>query len=303
MDNYKILFLVIALITISSCNNNDDNQFQDLNEFYFSNLEPEVYTFKNNQDIKIFGKQGTRVTIPKTAISHIEGDIKISFKEFFKKSDLIINNIPTNAVGGSWLETGGSFFLHIQDLNGKSIFLDKNIMLEFPINSSISDTSNMTVWRGDGEALFGNLRPFNLWREVTSGNSSANVKINNESQEYIMNTPTFNWINCDHVFETTSDLTKVKVSVTNREIDVEDVNIFIVLKNINSVLRLNHNENSFESFPIPIGEEAFIVGLGINDEFYFYIEQTTISKNQAIHIQLDQIELNEFYERIKVLDN
>ncbi len=305
MDNFKIYFLFIALIAFTSCNNNDDNQFQDLKEFYSSNLEPEVYTFKNNQDIKIFGKQGTRVTIPKAAISYIIGDIKISFKEFIKKSDLILNNIPTNSVGDSWLETGGSFFLHIQDSNGKSIFLDKNIILEFPINSSIADTSNMSVWRGDGEALLGNLRPFNIWREIslTNSGSGANVEINSESQEYIMNAPAYNWINCDHIFESTSELSKLKVSILNRSIDIEDVNTFLVLKNINSVLRLNQNDNFFESFPIPIGEEAFIISLGINGDYFLYIEPITISLNQTIQIHLDQIELNELYERIKVLDN
>lgn len=303
MENFKIYFLFIGLIVFTSCNNNDNNQFQNLKEFYASNLKPEVYTFDNNQDIIIFGKQGTRVTIPKAAISHTNGRIKVSFEEFFKKSDLILNNIPTNSVGDSWLETGGSFFLHIQDSNGKNIILDKNIILEFPINSSIANTSNMSVWFGDGEALYGDLRPFNIWRAITFTSSTSNVEIDSANQEYIMNTPTFNWINCDYIFDTTSDLTKVKVSVLNQEIDYKDINTFIVLKNINSVLRLNQNELNFESFPIPIGEEAFIVSLGINDEIYLYIEQTTISRNQTFQIQLDQVDLNELHERIKVLDN
>ncbi len=303
MENFKIYFLFIGLIVFTSCNNNDNNQFQNLKEFYASNLKPEVYTFDNNQDIIIFGKQGTRVTIPKAAISHTNGRIKVSFEEFFKKSDLILNNIPTNSVGDSWLETGGSFFLHIQDSNGKNIILDKNIILEFPINSSIANTSNMSVWFGDGEALYGDLRPFNIWRAITFTSSTSNVEIDSANQEYIMNTPTFNWINCDYIFDTTSDLTKVKVSVSNQEIDYKDINTVIVLKNINSVLRLNQNELNFESFPIPIGEEAFIVSLGINDEIYLYIEQTTISRNQTFQIQLDQVDLNELHERIKVLDN
>ncbi len=303
MIKNKLYCIILGLIVFTSCSKNDNNQFQNLKEFYLSNLKPEVYTFNNNDGIKIFGKQGTRVTIPKSAISHINGDIKVSFQEFFKKSDLILNNIPTNSIGDSWLETGGSFFLHIQDSNGKTIVLDKNIMLEFPINSNIADTSNMSVWRGDGEALYGNLRPFDIWREIASQDSTANVEINNESREYLMNTPTFNWINCDYIFETTSDLTKVKVSVSNQEIDIKDINTFIVLKNINSVLRLNQNENDFKSFPIPIGEEAFIVSLGINNEIYFYIEQTTISRNQTLQIHLEQVNLNDLYERIKVVDN
>src|SRR5690606_9392835 len=138
-------------IALTSCNSKDDTQFQDLKEFYTSNLQPEVYTFKSNQDITFMGKQGTHVSIPRSALSNVKGDIKISFKEFMKKSDLILNNIPTNAKGNKWLETGGSFFLNIQDSTGKSIFFDSNILLEFPINSNIADISNMSVWAGDGE--------------------------------------------------------------------------------------------------------------------------------------------------------
>lgn len=295
--------IFMVLLTLISCTNNDDHKFQNLNEFYAANLQPEVFTFKNNQDIKIVGRQGTHLSIPRTALSKVKGEIKISFKEFFKKSDLIFNNIPTSTIGNSWLETGGSFFLQIQDSTGKNIDFDSKILLEFPISSNIADTSNMSVWFGDGEAPIGTVRPFDKWRQATSQNSSANVSINREIQRYIMKTSNYNWINCDRFFNTTAELTKVKVTITNRALEANDVNTFIVLKNINSVLSLQQTNKTFESFPIPIGEKAFIVAIGINDGYYLYIKEVTITKNQALNIKLDPIKLDKLYDRIKALDN
>lgn len=230
-------------------------------------------------------------------------DLFIIYFYWILIAQCVLNNIPTNAAGNTWLETGGSFFLNIQDSTGKSIFFDSNILLEFPINANIADISNMSVWAGDGEAPNGSPRPFYNWYSESSQNDSANVFIDSSGQEYLMYTPNFNWINCDHVFETTSELTKVKVTVSNKELDVDDINTFIVLKNINAVLRLYQKNDVFESFSIPVGEEALLVSLGINDGYYLFIKPITITKNQVINVNLNQIELNDLYSQIKALDN
>jgi len=65
----------------------------------------------------------------------------------------------------------------------------------------------MSVWIGEGEVIFdpqNGPSPFQIWRDVTSVNETNNVTINQATEQYVMNTIPFNYINCDHVFETSA---------------------------------------------------------------------------------------------------
>jgi len=144
-------------------------------------------------------------------LQHISGYLNFQFKELFKKSDLVLNKIPTNTFQEKWLESGGTFFLYITDENGDKVLAEK-IELQFPINDNISDTSNMSVWIGEGEVIFNPQNgpsPFQIWRDVTPVNDTNNVTINQATEQYVMNTIPFTWINCDHVFETNAVRVKV----------------------------------------------------------------------------------------------
>jgi len=308
MRKIKTYFhILIILIIVVSCSDDTEPIFNNLEEFQISNLNPELHIInKNTSDTIVWGSNGTKLIIPKNAISHIEGEIKIFFKELFNKSDLVLNNIPTNINHGKWLETGGSFFIQIQDVNGARIFLNENIKLEFPIDEGISETTNMSVWAGDGEVTFTNQNEpneFSVWRNISFQNATANVEINESTNEFIMYTPAYNWINCDYVFESNIELTKVKVKITNMEIDPSEINTFIVLKNINSVLRLEQNEFNFESFSIPIDEEAYLISVAVKNEIYLKIEPFVIKENQEISLSLNPVDTSELYEIIKIIDN
>lgn len=303
----RYFYIIVFLTFIVSCSDDNETVFNNLDEFHASNLNPEIHIInKNETDVIIWGSKGSKLIIPQNAISHIEGEMKILFKELFNKSDLILNNIPTNAIEGNWLESGGSFFIQIEDSNGSRVYLNENIILEFPISDKISDITNMSVWTGDGETIFNNgngSNEFSIWRNISFQNTTASVEINETSNEFIMYTPSYNWINCDYIFDTNSELTKVKVEITNREIDPSEINTYLVLKNINSVLRLEQNGFNFESFSIPINEEAYIVSVAVKNEIYLKIEPIVIERNQEFSLNLNSVDTTELYETIKILDN
>ena len=290
----------------SSCQVSERSQFQNLEDFHASYLQPEQFVFNTDEDIQLTGQFGTRLTIPKEAFSHVAGDIKISFKELLSKSDLVLNNIPTNTVGEQWLESGGSFYLHIQNSAGFNVYPSQDITLEFPINESIADISNMSAWTGDAESLLNPERRtpanFNIWRSSFSEDVNSNVITNVDSSMYIMETTFSNWINCDHIFESNAELTPVYVNVSNQNLDHFTVNTFVVLKDINAVLSLNFNDTSYESFPLPVGEDAFVVSIGFDEGIYLLVEPFTISKNQTIDVELEQVDVSEIKDLIKVVN-
>jgi len=305
----KSSIIGICILSFFSCNNLEEGQFENIADFHSSQLQPEIFVSSVEDDIDIVGQHGTRLRIPVKGMQskdELIGNVTIQFKELFKKSDLVLNNIPTNTVQEEWLESGGTFFFHISDDNGNTVIVNELIELQFPISESISDTSNMSVWSGVNESGLFNFEdgaaPFGTWRDVSSGNPSNNVRTNTASNQFTMYSLGFNWINCDYVFETDLELTSVRAKIDNTDIDPLNINTFIVLKNINAVLRLRQLDDFYESFQIPIGEDAFVVSIGVKRDVYAAIEPFKIKKNQLLELNLEQVKEKKLKEMMSILD-
>ncbi len=297
----NISLIAIAFITLllTSCGDDDTQNYTTLDGFYKSNLNPEKFKVDADNDILITGSQGTRLTIPKSALPNTDGDVTVSFKEFFKKSELILNNIPTNTIDGRWLETGGSFFLDVENSDGDRVFLRDNITLEFPISDNISDPTNMAPWFDDSEGT----PDFIGWRSLEfDPDATVAAIMDTIAPQYIMFCPGYQWINCDYVFESTAEKTPIKVRVLNTDLDIANIDTYIVFKDINAVIRLNESNGEFESFEIPVDEEIFVVGIGFQDESYLNIDTYTSTKDQEIEILLEKISEDDLKEALEVLD-
>lgn len=95
------------------------------------------FTISANSDTTVFGKQGTRLFIEKGTFQFADGtpvtdSIKISLKEFYKKSDILLADLSTES-DGKLLETGGMLNISATS-NGKEIEIkqDKRIVVHFP---------------------------------------------------------------------------------------------------------------------------------------------------------------------------
>jgi len=303
----QLFLLVFAILFFCSCKVEEASNFTSLENFYASQLNPEQFNFSSDNDIVFTGAQGTKVTIPKSAFPDENSNIQIFFREIMKKSDLILTGLSTNTYGENWLESGGTFFLHLRQSNGVNLLLEDNITLEFPISENISNINDMSVWTGDRERLFSEeettAADFGTWRNVSANNENNFVRADSLANEYFMTTRDFNWINCDYVFNSDQDLTRVTANFTNSDLKSANVNFNIVLKNINSVLRLNSLNDPHRSFPIPEGEEAFLVGMGVQDEkLFYYLEPFIISKGLHFDIELEETSEANLKEKLKVLD-
>lgn len=125
------------------------------------------FSISATSDTTVFGPQGTRLFIEKGTFQFADGipvtdSIKISLKEFYKKSDIALADLSTES-DGKLLETGGMLNISATS-NGKEIEIksDKRIIVHFPksednyfkqMNLFYSDKnatdSSVTNWKVD----------------------------------------------------------------------------------------------------------------------------------------------------------
>ncbi len=293
--NYALVIMSLLFISLSGCTKDKITPYKSLNDFYKNQLNPDTFVMNSDDNISIEGSKGTNLFIPLTALGGVEGPVTITFAELFSKSDLVLNNIPTNARNNTWLESGGSFFFDIRDSTGKEVWLSENLSLRFPVMETISNPNNMGVWFDFQDTR----TDFRRWNSVEDGTAS----VGRELTTYYLFTPPFPWINCDYIFESSAPRVKVGATLLTTNINLEEIRTFIVFKNINAVLRLNQDDRNFESFDIPVREEAHLIMMGYDDgDFYLKIEPFTVAANQNFEIEMEQVSEEALIEAIKLLD-
>lgn len=293
-----LLFFVL-LMSVTACKKEEVNIYNSLKDFFNKQLTSETFVVDASTDVYIEGKEGTQLFIPETAFDDSIGEVTINFGEFFRKSDLILNNIPTNTTDGRWLESGGTFFFYASNSAGNRVPLSQEIQLTFPVLNTVSNPNGMSVWRGDGE------RPleFNGWRGVGDFGSVGTNSSGTEGElEFILQSRAFSWINCDYVFDNEADQVKVEATVVNSDAGLTDVIAFIAFKNINAVLGLSVENRTFKSFDIPVGEEAYLVILGHKDGLFLKVEPFTVAANQHFELELDRVSEDELRAELLLLD-
>lgn len=303
MFQKTLVFLCCSffLILVSACKKEDVQTYDSLDDFFEKQLETERFVADaSGSSIIIEGKQGTKLFISTDAFEEPQDQVVIRFAEFFRKSDLILNNIPTNSINNEILESGGSFYLDIRNSEEEFISIRENIDLAFPVQNTIANPDNMSVWNGVFD------RPVNtgMWAPVSADRSSVVTGIDQNTSEltFFMNTPKFTWINCDYVFDSPTPRVVVEAEVLNPADVLNEIRSFIVFKNINAVLGLTPENRTFKSFEIPVGEEAYLVMLGHGDGLYLKIEPFTIAANQHFELELEKVSENELKEELLLLD-
>lgn len=303
MNSYKFLIILslITSITLLSCEKEKVSKYTSINDFHRSYFNPKVYSFDANQDIDIVGEKGTKLFIPKSATSYLDGKVYVHFQEYLKKSDLLLNNIPTNASRGRMLETGGSFYVAIFNADNERVLVNGSMELSFPIRDGVSNPDGMGVWYGDYDVE--ETRPiFEIWRDDDLADSDTVIR-DSSSNQYRMSFSRYNWINCDYVFDTQNDAEPLVVFIDNDKLELNELNTFIVFHNINSVLRLNQSQGNFTSMDIPIGEELSIVSIGYsNGEFYFIDKHIPGFDGSSATIELIPIEEEDLIQSIMKYD-
>ena len=125
---------------------NADN-YSSMGSFFAQNgVATQTYTVTNSAGGSFTTTQGTVVTIPANTFvnnlfQQVSGTVTIAFKDIYKKSDMLLSNMPTNTFTGAPLKSGGEFFIKAT-AGGNAVYLANIITVKQPIGPFAID-SNM----------------------------------------------------------------------------------------------------------------------------------------------------------------
>lgn len=141
--NLRLLFIFFFSVSISSCSG-DEEESAKINLKEDLDVEKDTFLISPNSDTLIFGKSGTAIFFPAGAFYPAGEDtnapVKIVLKEYYDMSDILMQDLSTEAGNGELLETGGMINISAYS-EGQEVSLKygKEFIVHFPKNGSKAD--------------------------------------------------------------------------------------------------------------------------------------------------------------------
>jgi hypothetical protein len=318
MNRTHFLFTLLsaACLTFTGCKkNNADSPAPDSGTLtqFFAKYGAKEQAFTVNLDADsafIVGKQGTKITFPKSAFVTkdglpVTGQIAITLTEIYKQSDMVLSDKPTTS-DGQLLESGGEICISAF-LNGDTLRLArrKNILIQLPTSTREND---MQLFTGSYNSGSFNWTPLTT---ITATNPLTNQTWVTDSlptsyydaSKYIFSVTKLGWINCDR-FYSIPNKTTIEVQLTNIG-DMAHTEAYLVFKDINSVASFHEHSSAgqFISNDIPVGESVTIVAFSLKEgKQYFVMKEITITENLLVNMNLAETSENALRSALESLN-
>lgn len=307
----KILLKTLVFFAIAmniSCEKEMSESYLTIDNFFEKNgVAMQSYVINGSVGGRFTTPQGTIVTIPANAFrdpsgSFVTGNVTVQFKDIYRKSDMLLSNMPTNTIWGAPLKSGGEFF--IQCLVGDfTPYLDPGKYI------SIEQPAALT----NGMDTVNRMQPFILFD--TSGLSGWALTtadtIRNTASSYIYNLFKFNppiesgnWLNCDNAsFFNAYPQTNLTLHQPDPGTD-NGTQVFLIFKNIASTVRVDMDSpGTFLYRYAPQGLECTLVAFEVkNDKLYAAFVPIKITSNLKVNFSLSPTTTDKFKSSLRALD-
>lgn len=238
-------------------------------------------------DLPIITKKGTKLWIyesnvrtPQNGSATYPFDIEII--ELYTLKDMLLHRKPTVSFS-RMLVTGGAIYLNVSK-NGTNLVANA----QNPPNISVPvKEPDERMWLFY-EAM--NNQDNFTWAEAprdTIRDTTFNIKpppppIFAGRGRYELFPQRFGWINCDKFYDYTGE--KTNVSFVSPKLGIENIIIFMIFPNINSVIQVYQGK----SLDVPIGEDVKIVALAQtkDGEIFAFFKDIKVEKQQTVEIDL-----------------
>jgi len=302
-------------ILILSCKKKSDTPvtsatYSSLADFYAKNgVQSQFFNVDAVAGGSFTTPQGTKVTISPNSFvdlsnNPVSGTVRIEFKDIYKKSDMLMTDIPPMLGNGAPLVSGGEFFIRAQQTNSAdSLFLNlaknKFIVVQQPLNGKpdtamkpfvlVPDSTAAQIWQA---------RQMDTVSELSNGYVFA---LYNFSSPVGKGT----WCNSDNsTYFSAYKNTTLTLIPDFTESDYS-ADVFLIFKGLNSMVHIYYDGVSqFPYYYAPIGLSCTVVVVGTkNNNLYGSFTPITISANQTVNIPISQITTADFKNKLTALDN
>src|ERR1035437_1798186 len=341
MKNILKLLVVVALIAFFSegCKKNtpvvpingyssvySSNQVFDSGKVNFTDVCNYMDTGMVQGSLKVYGHQGTIFTIPVWAFitdttvltaasfgDYVWGNVCFHYKEFYKTSDFILNNMTTFTDSGNfntlghkqWIGQSAGVLQISADVNGSPVYLSqvlgadsmKRIHIQVPANSGyINDINHgLYVYNANWDTLNNISTYYNniIWwmpKQDTTLYSSTNPNF------LVYNSDSLGWSN----FMDTTCLNRMNLHPTTTftiypptSSSFADVQIFFIMGNriVAKAYPIFPGSTQYQIPNVPIGYKGTIVSWCVSTGHILYYYENTIEPikaNQTLTISYTQ---------------
>lgn len=296
ISSILVLAILVIAVTFNACKKEDNTvnsttspgttteTFTSLADFFNRyGVHNQTYTIDGVAGGSFTSPQGTVVSIPANAFRTIgglpvTGSVTITFKDIYKKSDMMLAQMGTMNINGQALVSGGEFNIKAEQ-GGAQVLLASGKKIAFAAPTALTggtDTS-MTGYTGVDTAGSNTY----VWQPNLDS-------ISTYTTSYLFSLPQFSypsatWINCDHpVTSTYTNLTFHPTDTTS----LYSTRIFVFLTSINTNIEL------YPGYPwnyAPLGYQATMVAIGErNGKLYSSFVPITITSNLTVNFTLTQ---------------
>lgn len=321
----------IAALTFTGCSSDDDNNGNEdpiietpqpdgeaLLQTFLENRGENIQTGTIDAETggSIYGDQGTELVFEPNAFldgngSPVTGDVTIELIESYKKSDMLLMNMPTNGRRPNGdVETiisGGEFYVNATK-DGENLQLDEGFTLLAPAANNVFD-ADMAIFNGvdedcDGIGNCSGLDDDIVWVEDEQNDLEIRDGIGAGGGPvigYSAFIQQFGWTNIDKWFSDPRPKTTIYVDVPEGY-NNENCAVYISYDGEPTALgNMDRWDDELEMFTehyglIPIGLEVhFILISQIDDEWNYAVHSTTIEEDH-VECFCDPLEIEQVTE-------
>jgi len=307
-----ILFsLAISLLIVTACKKDKKpetestpetpiatDNYTSLSDFYSKNgVQKETFTFNAGGGGTFISAQGTTINIAPNTFTPSSASVVIEFKDIYKKSDMVLSDMPTELDSGLPLKSGGEFYIKAL-INNNAVVLKPNAKIEIlqPLKQPLDTGMKPFVAFNDtikaGSRWYPNPNDSVLY-------TAANYVYDLNNFSYPLNNGT--WSNSDNP---NYFLAYVQTTLTVHPKQTGYISaVFLVFKDVSSVVHVYTSGGSFVYNYAPKTLNCTVVVVGVKDgKVYSSFTPITIGENQTVNFDLTETTTENFKTALKALD-
>jgi hypothetical protein len=272
--------------------------------------ESQYFLVNPMRDTTIYGKEGTEIHIPPTALTSRKL-VSIKLKEFYSLADLMINDLSTVS-NGEMIQTGGSIYLDAREhKTEKKVTINPNLGLDIAFTDGRDDPKMEVFIKDPRSARMNWIRPSKTVVTMTKSWSMTETILDPETNE-VISSKTYNskkeWedhLNKKAEEKKTADIIIAKKKANYEKLKVYDMGYincdkfpdepkiqfmvaaddsivaeyFVVFNNVRGVLKGETRGNSVDFGAIPSDKAARLIAVSFQGDKTYYYTQNFIAKN------------------------
>lgn len=313
----SILTSVVIIIMLSlSCKKdsleiNDPDTYSSVADFLAKNSTPfQTYTIDAATGDSITTSNGTILEIMPYSFmtqsgSPVIGNVTITYKEIYKRSEMLLNDISTNMLYGGPIKSGGMFY--IKAVQGSQVLLikpGKEITFTMPFQGWPLDTNMVALMLVETDIDTAG------WMNPPSDTLGPYSSLYYTAADYIYSLYQFNppldsgtWANCDNpgYFSAYSQTTLTLHPLDNYT-DYH-MDLFLIFNDVNSMVHVYWYGTDFPYSYAPVGLQCTAVAIGVKDgKLYSSFTPLTVSSNLTVNFSLAETTTEAFMSQLEALD-